>query len=187
MRDPVGLHVSVPPGFPEQEIAVGIERAAAVMRSIPGKPFPGVDFLQARRSGAVDQQVGVMHDTRLAGADLDSSDPMPRARLGVKMTFQYMSRPEAGNSMGFFASNTRSGVPSCHPPGNSGGALPRRLRLRERLNLPKSQWSRSQRQSAGARPPELAITGLGQPGRHVATTGRGRDLGASLLDVFIGE
>ena len=84
----IGLDVRRAPRFPKQEIAVGIERAAADDEVHAGKALPRRRFLQVRRSRAIDQQIGMMHHARLARFDLDGPHPMPAATLGVKMTFQ---------------------------------------------------------------------------------------------------
>ncbi len=81
-RKPRGLDMRRATGFPKQEIAVGIERAAANYQVHAGKAFARRGLVKVRRSRAVDQQIGVMHHARLAGANLDGAHPAARGQVG---------------------------------------------------------------------------------------------------------
>ena len=145
-RESIRLDVRRAAGLPEQEIAVGIERAAADHQVHAGKAFAGRGLLQVRRSRAVHQQVGVMHHARLAGADLDGAHPASRGQVGSEDDVPINIGPGSGQLQ------PSSPLPApgrvCQAASHRGkteAAGCRRLVLRERRRAPKPRWSRSAR------------------------------------------
>ena len=146
------------------------------VRSIPAKPSPGSLFQAPAGSCAIDHDVSVMNDARIAGADFD--------RLHISRLPNLRGKDEVPEDVGtvrrdaretLAASITRSGGPNCQSDysGTGGASGGRAFGGAVARPLPGSPGS-ARAEAVFIR--EIAVACFGQPRRHVSPEGHGGDL-----------
>ena len=144
-----GTSGAIWPGRPAEKVTVGIHRPSGP--SDRRSPAPD----RARRASreparAIESDVGVMHDARVARLKLDAGDVLRRVdRQRDDEDAKHIAR-RGGQLKGAGGVTTRSGVPSCHPSVNRGASGSRLGRLRSRRHRPSGEARRSHSPSAAS-------------------------------------
>ncbi len=186
-REPVPLHMRRAARFPEQEMAIGIERAAHNHQVHSAEALSRRGFLQARRSRAVHQQIGMVDQPARAGPDLDRPHPSTRRQMRREGEVPVDVRPRRRQGEGATRLQHEVRLSELPPFG----------KVRNRRSIGGRTFGRASahpiRDCANLRsgqPPlalEIAIAMLRKPGRHIAVVSHGRNQSRTLLYIVIGE
>ncbi len=176
-------------GFPEEEVAVGIEAIAGADFELHAGDAgaPVIRVLAAELGSAVDEDVGVVDDARVAGEDLNSADIAGARDIDRIDEVAEEVLAVGGNVEGLGRGEDEVGRPEL-PLGvvlgrgrRFGGDAFGHAGVDPALDAGEILIG----EAAGIG--EFAVAGLGQPGRHKAGLRDGEDLGGPAARVVVGK
>ena len=200
--DEVGVRVEAPgeivrqqrrhlAGRPSEKVTVGIGRRPRDQAVVSRPRIRVVE--RARRRRRIDPDVGVVHDSRIAGPEFEAADEAPRDRresAARRCETRRSLRPASVYGCGSVM--TRSGFPSCQPSVHCGcdcdwRTADCRLLAFRRAGVGPAPQQRDLRVAQRMLADERAIAGIGLPRRHEPLRGDLRDLRRVPFRVRVGE